>query len=535
MAPPPPSNWNNKSPEEKRAANEKAKEELGDAGTEFYNEIDAVSRLQNAVERGDALAADEIIAEMTAGLDQEDADAYKDTAEKNMKEDGEARRLDAATAKVELNKAYKRYTENQSEENYQRYLEARVAAQETADLHAQHQELEKQFENLSPDFWDLKNGMVGKLIVGAALGDYVGRQFGWWGDDDEPPEFDIEGAVSRSIDLMTDPKNRSKLIGSEVEDTGHFADITQRNRYEEQFGPVTDVAFNHPEYGPDLEQRYREAMAGKDGEFGTADDGKMNRGDWLLSNYRDWDPADPAKQWFGREISAVGQIGRAGSEFAGLERKSLLESLDEAAKFYTPKEAGGYGYDPNDFRSDEQSRAVAASERAAAGPVSQALEGSVLAELEKGRELSEGEYSRTMQSALQRLSPGLQRQMNVPTGGGARSLDAILGHQDARLARRQQAAANYMGQASAAAVNHANVLSSNTLDPLQAVGVQAGTGRNAYAVAGSPEQAPMYDPYGMAGSLAAQEYKTAAETHAARKSGPEVLLDARNRWLEGTR
>ena len=203
-----------------------------------------------------------------------------------------------------------------------------------------------------------------------------------------------------------------------------------------------------------------------------------------------------------------------------------MNSLDEAAKFYLPEDAGGYGYDPNDFRTYEQQEAVDYARNAATGPVMNALEGSVLDELNKGRTLTDSEYHRAGQGALKGMSPGMQRQMNNSAGGAARSIDEVLGRSDSRLAQRQQAAGQFAQIQQSYAPTLSNIINANTMDPLKAVGVDAGTGRQAYSASGQGQSAAMFDPtsaYAAAGG--AQEYRTAVEAWSNQQSGVDKILD----------
>lgn len=392
-------------------------------------------------------------------------------------------------------------------------------------------QMDKNF--LDPEWWTWDKAK--NVLTGLAAGAYIGDLWGWWGDEEDPPTYDMEEQVAKAAKAITNPETRRTVMEAEMQDTPGYSDINQRTKYEEQFGPLGDAAFGNEEFGSTFLDRYTadESTWGADGKPGTADD--MDRGDWLLDNYRKGEPGDEANAWLGRELSAVGQIDRAGTEFSELERKSLINSLDEAAKFYLPEDAGGYGYDPNDFRTYEQQEAVDYARNAATGPVMNALEGSVLDELNKGRTLTDSEYHRAGQGALKGMSPGMQRQMNASAGGAARSIDEVLGRSDARLAQRQQAAGQFAQIQQSYAPALANVINANTMDPLKAIGVDAGTGRQAYSASGQGQSAAMYDPtsaYAAAGG--AQEYRTAVEAWSNQQSTTDKILDTAKVYAQVT-
>ena len=409
--------------------------------------------------------------------------------------------------------------------------EANLKVGERKNLEALKTQMDKNF--LDPEWWTWDKAK--NIMAGLAAGAYIGDLWGWWGDDEEPPTYDMDKAISDAANAITNKETRRTVMEAEMQDTPGYSDINQRTKYEEQFGPLADAAFGNEEFGSTFLDRYTadESTWGADGIAGTADD--MDRGDWLLDNYRKGEPGDKANAWLGRELSAVGQIDRAGTEFSELERKSLVNSLDEAAKFYLPEDAGGYGYDPNDFRTYEQQEAVDYARNAATGPVMNALEGSVLDELNKGRTLSDSEYHRAGQGALKGMSPGMQRQMNASAGGAARSIDEVLGRSDARLAERQQAAGQFAQIQQSYAPTLSNIINANTMDPLKAIGVDAGTGRQAYSASGQGQSAAMYDPtsaYAAAGG--AQEYRTAVESWSNQQSTTDKVLETAKIYAQAT-
>tara|TARA_B100001094_G_scaffold60571_1_gene56098 strand:- start:11228 stop:12862 length:1635 start_codon:yes stop_codon:yes gene_type:complete len=392
-------------------------------------------------------------------------------------------------------------------------------------------QMDKNF--MDPEWWTWDKAK--NVLTGLAAGAYIGDLWGWWGDDEEPPTYDMDEQISKAARAITNKETRRTVMEAEMQDTPGYSDINQRTKYEEQFGPLGDAAFGNEEFGSTFLDRYTadKSTWGADGTPGTADD--MDRGDWLLDNYRKGEPGDEANAWLGRELSAVGQIDRAGEEFSELERKSLVNSLDEAAKFYLPEDAGGYGYDPNDFRTYEQQEAVDYARNAATGPVMNALEGSVLDELNKGRTLTDSEYHRVGQGALKRMAPGMQRQMNASQGGAARSIDEVLGRSDARLAQRQQAAGQFAQIQQSYAPALSNIINANTMDPLKAIGVDAGTGRQAYSTSGQGQSAAMYDPtsaYAAAGG--AQEYRTAVEAWSNQQSTTDKIIDTAKIYAQAT-
>ena len=400
--------------------------------------------------------------------------------------------------------------------------EANLKVGEREKLKGLKTQMDKNF--LDSEWWTWDKAK--NIMLGLAAGAYIGDMLGWWGDDEDPPTYDMNKAISDAADAITNKETRRTVMEAEMQDTPGYSDINQRTKYEEQFGPLGDAAFGNEEFGSTFLDRYSadESTWGADGKPGTADD--MDRGDWLLDNYRQGEPGDEANAWLGRELSAVGQIDRAGTEFSELERKSLVNSLDEAAKFYLPEDAGGYGYDPNDFRTYEQQEAVDYARNAATGPVMNALEGSVLDELNKGRTLTDSEYHRAGQGALKGMSPGMQRQMNNSAGGAARSIDEVLGRSDARLAERQQAAGQFAQIQQSYAPALSNVINANTMDPLKAVGVDAGTGRQAYSASGQGQSAAMFNPISAyASSGGAAEYRSAVEAWSNQQSGVDKILD----------
>ena len=303
------------------------------------------------------------------------------------------------------------------------------------------------------------------------------------GDDIEG--VDLAEELFKNTEAMTDPKVRQMIINASYGDQQALTDLENLTTYGNQFGSLSSDVFNG-QYGEQLEQTYQEFL-------------KTNPGigrDQFLVEFARQNPTSEISQDINQKLSRFGQLARGASEYGQIDRNTMLEGFQDASKFYQPVEQGGYGFSPDQFRSQEQNRVVNNALGLMDGPEAQMLRQNAMDRVSTGGKLGTQELQQISADSLASVDPSLQAQPYIRSGGLAQSMINTEQAQRRRLMEDESslykilnADRNYAGGAS-------NVVNQATLDPVKALGLQ---GSNSSVNAGNmyqtnPTGSLNYDP-----------------------------------------
>jgi len=218
-------------------------------------------------------------------------------------------------------------------------------------------------------------------------------------------------------------------------------------------------------------------------------------------------PFSPISQNINQKLSRMGQLKRGASEFGQIDRNSIMEGFQDASNFYKPKSQGGYGFQPQDFRSNEQNQVVDRALGLMDGPEAQLLRRNAMERVQQGGALPTDTLRDITADSLTGVDPSLQAQPYLRSGGLAKS---ILNTSEAQRKRQfdneaslysiLQGDRNYMPSVS-------GVVNTGNVDPVSALGLAGKNSsinaNNAYQT--NPTEGFNYDPTsGYFGSVTAQ-------------------------------
>jgi hypothetical protein len=296
---------------------------------------------------------------------------------------------------------------------------------------------------------------------------------------------DLAEELFKNTQAMTDPKVRQMIINASYGDQQALTDLENLTTYGNQFGSLSSDVFNG-QYGEQLEQTYQEFL-------------KTNPGigrDQFLVEFARQNPTSEISQDINQKLSRFGQLARGASEYGQIDRNTMLEGFGDASKFYQPVDQGGYGFSPDQFRSQEQNRVVNNALGLMDGPEAQMLRQNAMDRVSTGGKLGTQELQQISADSLASVDPSLQAQPYIRSGGLAQSMINTEQAQRRRLMEDESslykilnADRNYAGGAS-------NVVNQANLDPVKALGLQ---GSNSSVNAGNmyqtnPTGSLNYDP-----------------------------------------
>ena len=229
------------------------------------------------------------------------------------------------------------------------------------------------------------------------------------GDDIE--KVDAVAELTKNVDAITNKANRQKIMNANFGDQAQLSDLENLSAYNNQFGSLSSDLFNG-QYGDILEANYQEFLKGNPG---------IDR-DQFLTEYARANPVSPISQEINQKMSRMGQLKRGASEYGQIDRNSIMEGFNDASRFYKPVGQGGYGYKPQDFRSQEQNQVVENALGLMNGPESQLLRRNAMERVEQGGQLGTGTLRDITANALTGVDPSLQAQPYLRTGGLAKSI-----------------------------------------------------------------------------------------------------------------
>lgn len=314
------------------------------------------------------------------------------------------------------------------------------------------------------------------------------------GDDVE--QLDAREEISKNVDAITDPVNRQKIINATFGDNAQLSDLENLSAYNNQFGSLSSDMFNGPD-GQLLEQTYQEFLKANP---------DIDRDQFLVEFARQ-NPFSPISQNINQKLSRMGQLDRGASEFGQIDRNTMIEGFQDASNFYKPKGQGGYGFQPQDFRSQEQNQVVDRALGLMDGPEAQLLRRNAMERVQQGGALPTDTLRDITANSLTGVDPSLQAQPYLRSGGLAKS---ILNTSEAQRKRQfdneaslysiLQGDRNYMPSVS-------GVVNTGNVDPVSALGLAGKNSsinaNNAYQT--NPTEGYNYDPTsGYFGSVTTQ-------------------------------
>ena len=332
------------------------------------------------------------------------------------------------------------------------------------------------------DKWDLKELalLTGLLASGAVFADSIFSLF----DDEETEQLDIKDELIKSAEATTDPVLMDKIINASYRDQPRLTDLENLTNYRTTFGSMSGDYFN-TEYGPELETKYQEWLGNN--PYGNRDQFLV---DWAEQN-----PTNPLSASIRTQMSRLGQMERSGKILAEMDAGLIQDGMNRARDFYKPTEMGGMGFNPSDFRTNDQNALVRKTMGLLNDPEVDRVKQNISARIGTGGKLGADEARDITASSLTSVDSSLANQAYLRDGGLAR---AVLNNSTAQRKRLREDEASMLGvvQSQQSFLPTANnVVMSNTIDPVKAFGMpgsQNELANNIYA--SSPVVGQDYNP-----------------------------------------
>ena len=307
--------------------------------------------------------------------------------------------------------------------------------------------------------WDLED--LAHIFVAAAAG------FGIWEtvaglNADDDPALDVKAEMRKAVEANTDPYTRELITNAAYGDQAALADLENITRYGNQFGSLSSDMFNG-EYGEFFEQDYQRFLT--EIEDSGGDSSQYDRDRYLREFARD-NPTHEASQLINESMSRLGQLKRSSEELAELDRSLMRTGYEDAAKFYKPRDQGGWGFEPDDFRTGEQKTLL---------DYAMGLTEDTYERYQQKGELEPDTLRKLSADSLTSVDPALQSQQYFGGGGIAKS---VLNTSEAKRKRMFEDEAAF-----ATNVGATNQMAKGmTVDPAGALGL---TGQGNWGPAGS--------------------------------------------------
>jgi hypothetical protein len=252
------------------------------------------------------------------------------------------------------------------------------------------------------------------------------------GDDIE--KLDVQQTILDATRAVTSDEVAELILRASYRDQGALRDLENLTRYGNQFGSFSHDLFNNKDHGEFFATEYDEFLnqlaedrAGPD----ATDEQLAAAKEWAAASYdRDRfltefakaNPTHEASALINDSLSRMGQLERSSGEIADIDRAITREGYGEAAKFYQPESEGGYGFRPEQFRSDEQNTLIDHAMGLAVGPEATGLRQGQWERVQTKGELEEDTMRDITANAMSSVSPELQAQQNFGGGGIAKAI-----------------------------------------------------------------------------------------------------------------
>ena len=316
--------------------------------------------------------------------------------------------------------------------------------------------------------WSLKD--LAYIFTAAAAGVDIWETIERLNAEDDPA-LNYKEELRDVIEANTDPYTRELILNAAYGDQSALADLENITRYGNQFGSLASDMFNDEQFGEFFEQDYQTFLkelaqhvhprghpqAGQP----VYDPDDYDRDRYLREFARD-NPTHEAAQLINESISRLGQLKRSSKELAELDRSLMRSGYEDAAKFYKPSEEGGWGFEPDDFRTGEQKTLL---------DYAMGLTEDTYERYQQRGELEPDTLRKLSADALTSVDPALQAQQYFGGGGIAKS---VLNTSEAKRKRMFEDEAAF-----ASALGATNKMTSGmTVDPAGALGLVGQGGWN---------------------------------------------------------
>lgn len=252
------------------------------------------------------------------------------------------------------------------------------------------------------------------------------------GDDIE--KLDVQQTLLESTKAATNPEVAELILNASYRDQAALRDLENLTRYGNQFGSLSNDLFNNEEYGEFFGAEYDEflnQLADTRAGPNATEEQIASAKEWAANNYdRDRflteflkaNPTHEASGIINDSLSRMGQLKRSSGEIADIDRAITRDGYSEARKFYQPESEGGYGFSPEQFRSDEQNSLIDHAMGLAIGPEATGLRQGQWERVQTKGELEEDTMRDITANAMSSVSPELQAQQNFGGGGIAKAI-----------------------------------------------------------------------------------------------------------------
>lgn len=317
--------------------------------------------------------------------------------------------------------------------------------------------------------WSLKD--LAYIFTAAAAGVNIWETIERLNAEDDPA-LDYREELRKAVEANTDKYTRELILNAAYGDQSALADLENITRYGNQFGSLASDMFNDEQFGEFFEQDYQTFLK----ELGEQvhpeghpqagqpiyDPDEYDRDRYLREFARD-NPTHEAAQLINESISRLGQLKRSSNELAELDRSLMRSGYEDAAKFYKPSEEGGWGFEPDDFRTGEQKTLL---------DYAMGLTEDTYERYQQGGELEPDTLRKLSADALTSVDPALQAQQYFGGGGIAKSVLNTSEAKRKRMFEDEAAFASALGATS-------KMTSGMTVDASQALGLTGPGGWNA--------------------------------------------------------
>ena len=333
------------------------------------------------------------------------------------------------------------------------------------------------------------SGTIGTIAAG------VGGVAVLWellfGEDKIPPTADPAKEMEKMAKAMT--KIMPDLVKSQERYQPRTTAIEQYQKRQELFGDPAAELFGE---FPEMEELYASAKA---------DDPGLTRAEFLMDYARKFPQTEVARS-FEKKLSQVGNMGDLSTALTEIGRKDTLDRMDAASRMYLSKDEGGYGFAPEQFRTEGQQQSVDFAKYMMDGGRMAELEESIYGDLAKGGDHDDGYYRGMSERVLGGMAPSLARQSGLLGGGPQRLARQMTGDYEKTKSNRQASAVNFENMLNSKGATASNVINANTLSATDAMGVSSGLGGQVAQTYGTSGRSPgtfMTDPTTAYGANAA--------------------------------
>ena len=389
---------------------------------------------------------------------------------------------------------------------YQKISTQRVQGQrEVAELQSVLAALDAEDED-GDSLFTLENMTM--LLLAASAGVSIAETVDKILNSDDIEKLDVQQTILESTKAATNPEVAELILNASFRDQAALRDLENLTRYGNQFGSLSNDLFNDKKYGEFFGTEYDEFLnqlaetrAGPNAteeEIASAKEWAANNydRDRFLTEFLKANPTHEASGIINDSLSRMGQLKRSSGEIADIDRAITRDGYSEAAKFYQPESEGGYGFSPEQFRSDEQNGLIDHAMGLAIGPEATGLRQGQWERVQTKGELEEDTMRDITANAMSSVSPELQAQQNFGGGGIAKAILNTSNAKRDRLMEDESSLFKTLTGDRQYAPQLGSYLNQSTVDPARAMGLagQGATtaGQNIYN--SDPTSGMNYDP-----------------------------------------